>query len=363
MFSSLGGPRVSAFAGGPGGTVAMNSVERLARKADQFQQKHGWLAFPIAVWKKFGDDQAGNLAALTAYYAFVAIFPLLMVFVTVLGIVLSHDVSLQSSLRNPVTKDFPIVGHYLIGPGGAIRPLHETGPALAIGLIVAFLGARGVANAAQNAFNTVWAVPLARRPGFPWNQLRSVALILVVGIGELVTISLSGLAGGVSHLLPGFGFTVATFVISLLLNVGLFWAGFRLATANEIGWRELRLGAILSACAWQILQTVGGYLVGHQLAHSSALYGTFALALGLLAWLYLQAQVTLYAVEASVVRCRKLWPRSLAPPPLTSEDRRAYQMYAKAQRRRPDEEVEVTVDGAGRSVPAPDGSPGPPVSR
>ena len=58
---------------------------------DELQQRHAWLAFPVAVWKKFGDDQAGNLAALVAYYAFVAIFPLLLVLVTVLSIVLKND--------------------------------------------------------------------------------------------------------------------------------------------------------------------------------------------------------------------------------------------------------------------------------
>ena len=58
------------------------------RAADAVQQRHAWLAVPAAVWKKFGDDQAGNLAALVAYYAFVAIFPLLLVLITVLDIVL-----------------------------------------------------------------------------------------------------------------------------------------------------------------------------------------------------------------------------------------------------------------------------------
>jgi hypothetical protein len=67
----------------------------------------------------------------------------------------------------------------------------------------------------------------------------------------------------------------------------------------------------------------------------------FGIVLGLLAWLYLQAQFTLYAIEASVVRRRGLWPRSLAPPPLTEQDRRALAMYARAQQRRPEVKVGV----------------------
>ena len=67
----------------------MNMATRALRAADALQQRHAWLALPVAVWKKFGDDQAGNLAALIAYSAFVAIFPLLLVLVTVLDIVLN----------------------------------------------------------------------------------------------------------------------------------------------------------------------------------------------------------------------------------------------------------------------------------
>ncbi len=73
------------------------------------------------------------------------------------------------------------------------------------------------------------------------------------------------------------------------------------------------------------------------------MYGVFGVVLGLLAWLYLQAQFTLYAVEANVVSALRLWPRSLAPPPLTAQDRRAYEMYAQIQERRPEQEIESRI--------------------
>lgn len=60
----------------------MNPAETAIKRFDRVQQRFGWLAFPVAVWKKFGDDQAGNLAAPVAYYAFASIFPLLLVLVT-----------------------------------------------------------------------------------------------------------------------------------------------------------------------------------------------------------------------------------------------------------------------------------------
>jgi membrane protein len=326
----------------------MNRAERAVRRLDRFQQRHGWLAFPVAVWKKFGDDQAGNLAALMAYYAFASLFPLLLVFVTVLDLVLHGDQALRDKLLDTAFSQFPGMKQHLMAN---VHSLGKTGAALTVGLLFAFLGARGVASAAQNALNKVWGVPYSRRPGFPWNQLRSLTLIIGVGLGVIATSLLSGLAAGTGHVITGAGAHVVTVTVSLVFNVGLFWLAFRLATAREITSRELFPGALGSAVVWQALQLAGGYFVGHQLARSSALYGVFGIVLGLLAWLYLQAQVTLYAVEATVVHARRLWPRSLAPPPLTPQDLRAYAMYAEAVARRNDEHISVAVDAKDTAQP------------
>jgi membrane protein len=317
----------------------MNAVEKLVNWVDRAQQDHTWLAFPVAVWKKFGDDQAGNLAALIAYYGFAALFPLLLVLVTVLDIVLRNDPALKDKVLDSAFGQFPVIGPQL---QSSVHGLNETGPALVIGLVLTFLGARGVAGAAQNALNTVWGVPMFRRPGFPWNMLRDIALILAVGIGLLATTLLSGLAASAAKSMGGGG-QAGAIVVSLVLNIGVFWYGFRLATAKEIGTREMLPGAVLAAIIWQILQLLGTFLVARTLAHSSSLYGVFGIVLGLLAWLYLQAQFTLYAIEANVVHARRLWPRSLAPPPLTEVDARAYAMYAKSQERRPEQQIESNI--------------------
>jgi membrane protein len=323
----------------------MNPAEGAVRRLDRVQQRHAWLGFPVAVWKKFGDDQAGNLAALIAYYGFASLFPLLLVFVTVLDIVLHGDPTLRNQVINSTFAQFPGVGAQLKTHVGS---LNATGPALVIGLILTFLGARGVAGAVQNALNNVWAIPYYRRPGFPWNLLRGIAMIIVVGLGLIITSFLAGLAAGVGHVITGAGGPAGTAVVSLLVNIAVFWLAFRLATAREVSWRQHFPAALASAVVWQILQLAGGYIVGHQLAHNTSLYGIFGIVLGLLAWLYLQAQVTLYAVEGAMVRARKLWPRSLAPPPLTAQDRQAYALYAAAGARRADEHVEVDVDTPAR---------------
>jgi membrane protein len=322
----------------------MNRAERAVRRLDRLQQRHAWLAFPVAVWKKFGDDHAGNLAALLAYYAFASLLPLLLVFMTVLDLVVRGNPALRERVRESVFGQFPGLGSEL---QNNVHGLGTTGIALVVGLLFAFLGARGVANAAQTALNDVWAVPYDRRPGFPWNQLRSIALIVAVGLGVIVTSVLSGLALGAGNAITGAGAYAGAVVISLVLNIGLFWLGFRLATARDVTTRELFPGALGSAVVWQVLQLAGGYIVGHELARSRSLYGVFGIVLGLLVWLYLQAQATLYAVEATVVRARKLWPRSLAPP-LTPQDRRAYALYVKTGQRLADEQTRVDVDSSAR---------------
>jgi len=162
--------------------------------------------------------------------------------------------------------------------------------------------------------------------------LRSAALIIVVGTGFIVTTVLSGLASGAGHVLNIAGQSIPAIAVSLLLNFGFFWLGFRLGTASVITWRQLWLGAAISAVIWQVLQVIGTRFVAHQVAHASPLYGTFALVLGLIAWLYLQAQLMLYAVEINVVRAYRLWPRSLAPPPYTEQDRHSYRLYVAKRR-------------------------------
>jgi membrane protein len=309
----------------------MNAIKRLIAAVDALQQRHAWLAVPVAVWKKFGDDQAGNLASLIAYSAMVGIFPLLLVLFTVLDLVAKYNPELKQTVESAL-KDYPAIGPYV----GQIGRLQQHGVALAVGLIGTFIGALGVANSLQNALNSAWEIPFDRRPGFPWSWLRSAALIIVIGTGFIVTTVLSGLAAGTGHVLNVAGQSILAIAVSLLLNFGFFWLGFRLGTANEITWRQLWLGAAISAVIWQILQTIGARFVAHQIAHASPLYGTFAIVLGLIAWLYLQAQLTLYAVEINVVRAYRLWPRSLAPPPYTEQDRQAFRLYVEKRRNQMD---------------------------
>ncbi len=310
-------------------------VLRPVRAFDRYQQRHRWLAIPMAVIKKFTDDQAGSLAALVAYYAFFSLFPLLLVLTTILAYVLQGDTRLQHSISNSVLTQFPIIGTQL---SKNIHSLHGHATALVIGLATSLLAGLGVTNAAQNAFDRVWAVPFKHRPDFIHRRLRGIGLLVSLGLmfivatvaSGLVTSGLGGVAGGVGGIL-----------IALVLNFALFLAAFRFMTANTIATRCLWVGVIVAGIFWEILQVVGGYYIAHVFRHSTSTYGFFGIVIALLVWLHLGAQITIYAAEVNVVVARNLWPRSLLGPPESSADKEALTALAKVEERHDDEQVEV----------------------
>ena len=178
--------------------------------------------------------------------------------------------------------------------------------------MISLWGARGVATSVQTAMNTVWAVPFARRPGFLPSVGRSFGLLTMIGLAVIVTGLLSGIGSAANAL--GWTLRITAFVASTVLSAVIFLLAFRLATARDITVRDMIRSAIASAVVWQLLLTSGTLLITHQVRHAQELYGALGVVLGLLAWLHLQAQLMLYAVEADVVRARKLGPAACPSP-------------------------------------------------
>lgn len=289
--------------------------------------------------KKFGDDQAGNLVALLAYFAFLATFPLLLALTAILGIVLRSSPDLQQRLVDSAFSEFPIVGTQLHSQLG-VAALGNSGLSLTIGIVGALLGSRGFANAVQTTLNTLWAVPKVDRPGFPVNYLRTFSVLAVLGLGVGLTAAAAALAGASGTIgLSGTSAYLLTFVLSAAVYCGLFLAVFRLATAGTVPTRALVGGAVVSGIAWQILLSTATVIVSHFLAHAQAIAGLFGVVLGLMAWFGLQASVTVYAIEADVVRVRHLWPRSITQPPLTEADKNYLIAVTDTETRRPEQQV------------------------
>ena len=134
----------------------MNALERGLRRLDAFQQRHRPTAFAFAVIKKFGDDRGGSLAALLTYYAFLSLFPLLLLLVTGLGFVLGHNPDIEKRVVDSALSEFPIIGPQL---GKSVNALQGSGLALVVGLVGLVWGSLGVSQAAQHAMAEVWNIP------------------------------------------------------------------------------------------------------------------------------------------------------------------------------------------------------------
>jgi YihY family inner membrane protein len=320
----------------------------IAARLDNFQRRHTWLGFPVAVVYKFIDDQGGYLAVLITYYGFVSLFPLLLLLVSVLGFTLEGNPALQQVLLGSALQQFPIIGPQLQQNVGSIQ---GSTLGVVLGIIGAVYGGLGLSVAIQTALNRVWAVPRYARPDPVVSRLRGLVLFVLLGAVVLVTTALSA----VGPVAAGFGFVIGTgvriaaAVVAIAANVAVFLIGFRVLTARDIRLADLMPGAIGAAVALQVLQTVGTFLVRRQLTGVSQLYGVFGLVLGLLAWLYLQSVIMVLCAEINAVRARRLWPRNLLTPflddvALTPADRASYRSYADTERYKPFARVRTTFD-------------------
>lgn len=320
-----------------------NPLQKTLNAVDDAQARIPLLAFPVAVVKKFGDDQAGNLAALIAYYGFFSIFPLLLALTTILGFVFQNNPDVRTTIRDSALQQFPVIGTQL-----ANRSLSGNWLALAVGLVGAIWAGLGVLGATQNALDAVWDVPRVDRPNLVGRTLKGLLMLGVAG----AFLSVSGYLSGIGQGHPGLSIVQILSVCgSVLLNAVLFATAFRILTTADVSWREVAPGAALAAIAWTILLIVGQWFVTSRIRGARDVYGTFAVVLGLLSWLYLASQITLFSAEVNVVLKKRLWPRSMTTPPVRDADERSYdrQVFEQERIRPQDIRVDYTDAEAERS--------------
>jgi inner membrane protein YhjD len=287
------------------------------------------------VVKKFGDDRGGSMAALIAYYGFLSLFPLLLIFWTVLSYILPHYPGARADLEHSVIAQFPVIGDQLKNTD---HPLQGSPVALIVGVVGLLWGAMGIAQTMQQVMHDVWNVPEKDRPGFVPRLVRGLLLFVVLGLGIVATTAVTGL-GTVFNWGP-FGSILAA-IPAALVNIGLFFLIFRVLSPTDVPGRDLLPGAIVGGIGWQILQTVGINLMTHQLRHSSQVYGVFGFTLALLSFLSLAATLTVYSAELNVVRARHLWPRSMLAEVPTEPDKKVLREMAQQEERLPGQKVTV----------------------
>lgn len=283
-----------------------NLIEKNVSRLDKYQRSSQSIGFIVAVIKRFGDEKVGYLGALITYYGFLSLFPLLLILTSVLDIVASGNPEIKAKVLEYASSYFPILGDQL---QTNISGSSKSGVALFVGLIFLFYGARGVADAFRHAVNSIWHTPKSQLQSFPQNYLSSVYIILLGGTGLIASAGLATYASGLGDF---FLFQILSVVIGFVLLTTTFYGLFRIAVSKtEVSHSDLLLGAILSGLGILLLQLIGGFILANQLKNLRNLYGTFALVLGLLFWIYLQVRVVLFAVMINVVHKYRYWPVSL----------------------------------------------------
>jgi membrane protein len=326
----------------------------VVRDVDRFQRRHPVVGFPLAVIYKYFEDQGPFLAAIISFYAFVAIFPLMLISTSILGFILQDDPGLRDRLLDTALNQFPIVGDQLQSREG----LRGSAPAIVIGALAATYGSLNLGQAAQNAAHITWAVPRNSRTNALLQRVRSLVLLSFAGLGILALALASSLlanpdAIGVDAGDLGGVIRVVGFVVTSVIFVGLF----RLVSGGRASTRSVLPGAMTVSVLWQLLQLVGNSFVTNVIgAAEQQMNQTFALVLGLVAFLYLAGLMIVLGFEINVVLRRRLYPRALLTPftdnvSPTEADLKAYTQYAKSQRHKGFQSIESTFEKRPKDPP------------
>jgi membrane protein len=315
---------------------------------DQAQRRFPPVAFPLGVIYKFFDDQGNYLAAIVSYYAFIAIFPLMLLGTSILGFFLDGNPELQHQVLNSALSQFPIIGDQL----GRPESIQGSTGGVVVGSIAALYGALGLGQAIQNALNTAWSVPRNSRPNPLLLRLRSLLLLATAGVAVLALSVVSTLGANTQVFGTGLNTTLrwGITLLTVLVIGTMLTLLMRLATARDHPLRSAAPGAFTLAVMWQVLQWGGAIYVTKVINEAQGMNKTFATVLGLVAYIYVAAVMGVLGIEVNVVLVRRLWPRALLTPftdavDLTDADRRAYASYALMNRHKGFQTVAVTFDG------------------
>ena len=279
---------------------------------------------------EFQDDEAGQLGAALAYYAMFSLFPLLLLLVAGLGFVLRYwdtAIDVQQQILGAVSRNFsPQLSATLAGILSGVKS--DAGSATVIGLITLLLGASGVFQQLDLSFNKIWNVP---KPEQPANLLQSIlnvlrkrlfsfGMVLAVGFLLLISMALTGAsqvmlqAFNTIPVLGGVGGFLLSLVLSLLLNTLVFALLFKYLPDTVVHWRDVLLGATLTALIWELAKYLLAWYIGRS-AQSYSAYGAVGTVLVLMVWIYFSSQILFLGAEFTEVYARRHGSRAENPTP------------------------------------------------
>ena len=310
----------------------------LLDRVDRLQRRHRALALPVAVSKRFGEHNGSQLAAVVSYYSFFSVFPLMLSFVTILGIVLDDRDDLREDLIDGALGQIPVIGTQIADPD---TPIGGSGWVLVIGLATAIWAGLGAVGALQRALDELSDVPVHRRPNFVMKRVRSLGFLLLFAIGLAASTLMSN-----ATTVFDIGWVVGALglLITLVIDIALLLMMFTVLPAQRRPVLQLLPGAIAGAVGLVVLQQLGSYVVRRFIAGASDTYGTFAVVIALLSWFHLVSRLVLLAAELNEVVRQGLSPRRLldgAEP--TAADLRAAELDVQRIRRDPHGETATSA--------------------
>ena len=250
-----------------------------------------------ALWQmvtKAKTDGERRLAAEITYYAFFSLFPLLMVFVTIVQV--AFDQRRSEEILDSVLGQFPVIGNDLVRN---VSSPEGRGVAALIGIVLALWAGSHAFESFEHAMRVVWEGPAVAPESLVRTRLRAFVTMAILGVAILVTTIVGALLAAVT-ILPGL-VKPLSLVVTIALNTGVILLVFRYLDPLRRTWRVHLPGALVGAVGWTILQTVGAYFVRYVVKGASDVYGTFAVVIGLLTWINIQVRLILWAAELNTV--------------------------------------------------------------
>jgi YihY family inner membrane protein len=315
--------------------------ERVVRWFDDRQQELWPLAFAIGVVRKYADDRGSALAGVVTFHVFLGMLPVLVVFLTLLGLVLEGSADLREAALDSVLSELPVLGDRIAED---VSALTASGWVLVIAVVGLLWSATGIYTSLQYALNQVWQVEGVHRQGFVSRQVRALllfALVILAAVGTAFLRMLPVLRPSTRFLADLLSMTAAVAIATVVL-LGVH----RLVVAPVVPLRRLLPAALVSALLWELLQLIGTWLVVRRLGEADDLYGALGFVVVMLGWINLLARSIIFANAWATVSWRHLWPRRIAQPPLTEADQRALEGLVGNERRRPEERTTVEFEEA-----------------
>ncbi len=245
----------------------------------------------VVTIENFRAHRTGRNAALVAHYGFLSVFPLLLVFTTVLGFLLQNRPRLRDQIIDSAFNRIPIIGKEV---GEQPDQLKGNLLVLIVGLLAALWAGMRAFNVLQSALDDVEEVNLRQRPSLFRTRVRSLLGIAFVGGAQIATAILSALVAvsGVTVLHRSL-----LVIAAILINSLVIAAVFRWLCVRTFTWRQVAPGAVVAGFIFAALQVAGTVLVGRAIANASPIYGTFASVIALVAWLGVHSFVALVGAE------------------------------------------------------------------